>query len=783
MGFNTNQQAYQSLRDVVAERTRPLVVWIGSGLSVAAGLPTWHALRGQLQTSLRYKALSIDPPERDKLLARAEAIKKQLNHWIAFGMLQEALGETTYRETVRDALKNAVRVSVPQAYTAIWKLSVTGVVTLNLDRLATRAFSEQRRGKRVVDVNGDRASLLLPVLHTPIPFIANLHGSEDDATSWVLTHNELSRLMDQQGYRQFVMTCLTTCANLFVGITADDVAVGGHLERLHELKLDMPAHYWLTHRRDGATDAWAEKSGIMVIRYDPADDHGQLRECLKDLATYVPQEIETPPPVGLNRPELVVKELPPPEEIVMWSDLERIRTVLNAKAAELLGHGSDEDYDRYADFCRKYEEPIHRAWFTTTRVGNNRLLGYTLNKRIASGAFGQVFDAVSPDGERRAVKVLRQDIRDDPEIIKCFRRGVRSMLILRNHRIDGMVAYEEASEIPAFVAMEWIEGPNLSTAKNAKYLEDWDVVLRVAADLTKILRMAHALPERVLHRDLRPSNVMLRDFYTGDWQVVVLDFDLSWHRGALEGSIVHQSGVQGYLAPEQIGPLPNVSTRSAGVDSFGLGMTLYFLCSGEDPVPNAHRTDDWDKKVRQATARVAAPTWRSTPERFARLILAATRHRQVERWDVTQIGVELDWLRVALRQPETLRSAPMLAEEIAARSSAMSGYQWDADQSRAMINLPGGVQVSVAGEEARGSVRLRLQRTSTGEQEWKNVSKYLGKGARLAYDKLRAAGWDVSRDSGSQTAYLEAEMNVTAVASDIERAARAIDAATEELRF
>ena len=56
MTFDTSQRPYRELRSVIAEKTNKLVVWIGSGLSAAAGLPTWPELKNHLIEELRAKA-------------------------------------------------------------------------------------------------------------------------------------------------------------------------------------------------------------------------------------------------------------------------------------------------------------------------------------------------------------------------------------------------------------------------------------------------------------------------------------------------------------------------------------------------------------------------------------------------------------------------------------------------------------------------------------------------------------------------------------------------------
>ncbi len=63
MSFDTSQRPYRELRSLIAEKTNKLVIWIGSGLSAAAGLPTWPELKSHLIDDLREKAGRIAPAD------------------------------------------------------------------------------------------------------------------------------------------------------------------------------------------------------------------------------------------------------------------------------------------------------------------------------------------------------------------------------------------------------------------------------------------------------------------------------------------------------------------------------------------------------------------------------------------------------------------------------------------------------------------------------------------------------------------------------------------------
>ena len=603
LSFDTQQQHHLALRSVVAEKTNKLVVWVGSGISATAGLPTWLRLKKRLVTQLRTKANEFSTENASELLTIADRAERQSDHWLAFQMLRDGLGSTSYRSTIRNALQPAATIPCPKVYRYIWQLKPAGVVNLNLDRLVTRALGEVSPGFLATEFSGRDVKNYLHTLKSPRPFIGNLHGVAEDESSWVFTRDQLKRLANSPGYREFIVGCFTATTTLFVGISADDASAGGHLASLTRAGIDTGPHYWLTDRRDFTTDKWAERAGIHLIRYQAHDDHAEAIEFFDDILTFVPDDDSAPPPVTLEHPVQTTSPLPGAEQLLQLG-ANNIREILNNHATNLLSVGSAECYESYDKFARAYDQAIYRAWYTSATAPDNTLLGYTLRKEVARGAFGRVYRAVAADGSEVAIKVLLEDIRRDSKLLASFRRGVRSMRFLGSRNVDGMIAYRDASEIPAFVVMDWVDGPTLSEALKAGQIDDWDSILRIAMEMTSVIRRAHAIPERVLHRDLRPSNIMLDGFYSNphNWRVVVLDFDLSWHTGAHEMSVVY-GALTGYLAPEQIQITGGASTRHSAVDSFGVGMTLYYLLSGIDPMPAQHRHNNWADVVTVAAKR------------------------------------------------------------------------------------------------------------------------------------------------------------------------------------
>jgi hypothetical protein len=241
---------------------------------------------------------------------------------------------------------------------------------------------------------------------------------------------------------------------------------------------------------------------------------------------------------------------------------------------------------------------------------------------------------------------------------------------------------------------------------------------------------------------------MIRNYYRNQSldDVVVLDFDLSWHKGSREKSFALGNTVTGYLAPEQTDGNAASERRSALVDSFGLGMTLYFVCTGKEPVMRAESRGEWSetlkREVRQA---LPFPQWVSLPARVARLIDVATRSKQAERWDVSQICDELSRLcGAAERVQQPVMAADLLAEELLCRSDYGDNYEWSASGLCGSVTLNSGVNLKCRAEMGEAEVRFEACWNDFGAANKKNIHKFARDKADECKRLLCGAGWTCS---------------------------------------
>jgi len=201
--------------------------------------------------------------------------------------------------------------------------------------------------------------------------------------------------------------------------------------------------------------------------------------------------------------------------------------------------------------------------------------GYEIIKKIRKGGMGTVYKARQISMDRVvALKILASELTDDETYVKRFLIEAKAVGKLNHENI--VAGYDAGSHNGVyFFAMEYINGETILEIMRREKIVAVPFALNVAYQTSKALE--HAAIHRIIHRDIKPGNIMIN--HHGTIKLCDLGFakissiDLLTKKGTTLGTPY-------YMSPEQCRGLPDIDTRS---DIYSLGATLYHMLVGKVP--------------------------------------------------------------------------------------------------------------------------------------------------------------------------------------------------------
>lgn len=205
---------------------------------------------------------------------------------------------------------------------------------------------------------------------------------------------------------------------------------------------------------------------------------------------------------------------------------------------------------------------------------------YRVERRIASGGMGAVYEVVHLEtNRRRALKVLHANLVQSEELRNRFRQEARvAAEIESDHIVDVFDAGIDASTEMPFLVMELLRGEDVRQRIKRAGPIPADETVRILFEAALALDKTHQA--RVVHRDLKPDNLFLSERDHGLPRVKVLDFGIAKivAEGAMTGQTKESLGTPLYMAPEQFMMSANISSAT---DVFALGLIAYTMLVGK----------------------------------------------------------------------------------------------------------------------------------------------------------------------------------------------------------
>lgn len=213
--------------------------------------------------------------------------------------------------------------------------------------------------------------------------------------------------------------------------------------------------------------------------------------------------------------------------------------------------------------------------------------GYTVARLLGSGGMGEVYLAAHPRLPRYdALKVLSASVCADEEYRQRFHREADIAATLWHPHI---VQVHDRGEFEGrlWISMDHVEGTDAAALQADRYPDGMppDLVIRIVTAVGEALDYAHQ--RGLLHRDVKPANILIADPETDNERILLADFGIARKVGevsTLTGTNM-TVGTVAYSAPEQLTADEHIDGRA---DQYALAATAFQLLTGRPPFPHTN---------------------------------------------------------------------------------------------------------------------------------------------------------------------------------------------------
>ncbi len=244
-----------------------------------------------------------------------------------------------------------------------------------------------------------------------------------------------------------------------------------------------------------------------------------------------------------------------------------------------------EDYDADVAFCAKDGTslvPAGEANLIGKMVGGR----YKVLKQLGEGGMGQVYLAEHVRMKRKsAIKIMRPALVHEPEALQRFTREAENASKISHPNVAGIFDFGETDEGLVYLAMEFIDGESLSATLKREVAMHPVVAADIIAQASDALQAAHDLG--ILHRDIKPDNVMVSQRNDGTFVVKLVDFGIArtMDRGAQQVTRTGFAvGTPEFMSPEQL----SGDVLDARSDQYSLALVAFITLTGHDAFANSN---------------------------------------------------------------------------------------------------------------------------------------------------------------------------------------------------
>lgn len=260
-----------------------LGVFVGAGLSVGAGLPSWEDLLGELIDKVENETQTAEDRIKDlralnknptKYLLLAEELREILSD-----TLDVFIREKFDDKNIRPTKAHELAVSLPAQF----------LITTNYDTLLEKAFVKVHDSIFPSIFSYDQPDTINYNLWNNEYFILKAHGdAKNSPKNIILTEKDYRKVIHQSyGYQSVLHTIFSSCTILFIGASLSDPELLLLLGFIHNIFHGGSPHHYALLAEDKVTktevDRWRKDFNIHIITYNPKNNHEEVENIMKTI--------------------------------------------------------------------------------------------------------------------------------------------------------------------------------------------------------------------------------------------------------------------------------------------------------------------------------------------------------------------------------------------------------------------------------------------------------------------------------------------------------------------